>query len=144
MLHRTHQHVTSMAAFRRRNLSEWAQDPESEYFVGEEEAEYIVDDRDAYDEANVFWVPAEARWDNIRDNAKSPQIAKLLDEAMRAIERENESLKGVLYKDFAKLEIDAGVFGRLIDIFSKLSFDADDHHAQDVFGEVYLTTSISD
>ncbi|MAT70874.1 MAG: hypothetical protein CMJ58_15270 [Planctomycetaceae bacterium] len=130
-------YVSDRFELRRRNLAKWARDPESEYFVGEDEAEYIIDDRDAYDEANVFWVPAEARWDYIRDNAKSPQIAKLLDEAMRAIERENDTLKGVLYKDFAKLELDAGVFGRLIDIFSKLTFDADDHHAQDVFGEVY-------
>ncbi len=130
-------YVSDRFALRRANLDKWAKDPESEYFVGEDQAEYIVEDRDAYDEANVFWVPKEARWDHIRDNAKSPQIGKLIDEAMRDIERENDSLKGVLYKDFAKLEVEAHVFGKLIDIFSGLSFDSDEHHAQDVFGEVY-------
>jgi type I restriction enzyme M protein len=130
-------YVSDRFELRRSNLDRWARDPESEYFVGEDQAEYIVEDRDAYDEANVFWVPQKARWQQIRDSAKSPQIAKLLDEAMRAIERENDSLKGVLYKDFAKLEVEPHVFGKLIDIFSGLRFDADEHHAQDVFGEVY-------
>lgn len=130
-------YVSDRFELRRSNLDQWARDPQSEYYVGEEEAEYIVDDRDAYEEANVFWVPAEARWEHLRDNAKSPQIGRLLDDAMRAIERENEPLKGVLYKDFAKLEVEPYVFGKLIDIFSDLSFDGDGHHAQDIFGEVY-------
>lgn len=63
-------YVSDRFELRRKNLSNWARDPESECFVGEEEAECIVDDRDAYDEAKVFWVPAEARWAHIRDNAK--------------------------------------------------------------------------
>src|SRR5690625_1243966 len=130
-------YVSDRFALRRANLKKWAVDEESEYYVGEDAAEYIVEDRDAYDEANVFWVPAEARWETLRDNAKSAQIARLLDDAMRAIERENDVLKGVLYKDFAKLEVDYQVFGRLIDIFSGLSFDAEGNGAQDVFGEVY-------
>ena len=130
-------YVSDRFALRRANLANWAVDEESEYYVGEDEAEYIVEDRDAYDEANVFWVPQEARWETLRDQAKSPHIAKLLDDAMRAIERENESLRGVLYKDFAKLEVEPHVFGKLIDIFSGLTFDGDAHAAHDVFGEVY-------
>lgn len=130
-------YVSDRFELRRRNLARWAVDETSEYYVGEDEAEYIVEDRDAYDEANVFWVPKEARWSTLRDNAKSPQIALLLDDAMRAIERENDTLKGVLYKDFAKLEVEPQVFGKLIDIFSGLAFDADAQAAHDIFGEVY-------
>lgn len=130
-------YVSDRFALRRANLDKWARDPESEYYVGEDEVEFIVEDRDAYDEANVFWVPEEARWGTLRDNAKQADIGKRLDDAMRAIERENEPLKGVLYKGFAKLEVEHHVFGKLIDIFSQLSFDSIEEHAQDVFGEVY-------
>ena len=45
-------YVSDRFELRRRNLAKWARDPESEYFVGEDEAEYIIDDRDAYDEAH--------------------------------------------------------------------------------------------
>ena len=44
---------------------------------------------------NVFWVPAEARWQTLQDNAKQPTIGKLIDEAMVAIERDNPRLKGI-------------------------------------------------
>jgi len=45
----------------------------------------------------VFWVPKEARWSHLQANAKRPEIGKLIDEAMEAIEKDpsNEGLKGV-------------------------------------------------
>jgi len=44
----------------------------------------------------------EARWSHLQANAKQPTIGTLIDDAMRAIEKENESLKGVLPKDYAR------------------------------------------
>ncbi|MDD3940475.1 MAG: type I restriction-modification system subunit M N-terminal domain-containing protein, partial [Candidatus Pacebacteria bacterium] len=64
-----------------------------EYYEGQEE------DRDAYLAENVFWVPQEARWDYIKDNAKKPEIGKIIDDAMISIEKDNSSLKGVLSKN---------------------------------------------
>ena len=56
---------------------------------------------DEYTAANVFWVPEEARWSFLQAKAKTPEIGKLVDGAMDAIERENRSLKGVLPKVYA-------------------------------------------
>jgi type I restriction enzyme M protein len=53
------------------------------------------EDVDEYRAASIFWVPKEARWSFLRDNAPQPTIGKLVDDAMSAIERDNQSLKGV-------------------------------------------------
>ncbi len=52
------------------------------------------EDRDEYLAENIFWVPKAARWLNLQQNAKSPEIGILIDKAMAAIERDNPSLKG--------------------------------------------------
>src|SRR4030067_389200 len=42
---------------------------------------------------NIFFVPEKPRWHYLQDRAKKPEIGKLLDEAMDAIEKINVSLK---------------------------------------------------
>ena len=59
-----------------------------------------AEDPDEYAAENIFWVPKEARWSHLQANAKQPSIGKMIDEAMIAIEKRNESLKGVLPKDY--------------------------------------------
>src|SRR3989442_6290210 len=54
------------------------------------------EDPDEYRSEMIFWVPKEARWEYLQANAKQPSIGKLVDDAMIAIERENQSLKSVL------------------------------------------------
>ncbi len=49
------------------------------------------EDPDEYQAANVFWVPQEARWSHLRAHAKQPDIGKIIDNAMIAIERDNPS-----------------------------------------------------
>ncbi len=54
------------------------------------------EDPDEYRAENVFWVPAEARWDRLQASAKDhAAIGQMLDRAMDAIEHENPSLRGV-------------------------------------------------
>src|SRR5207245_2155121 len=60
------------------------------------------EDVDEYTSRRVFWVPKEARWDNLSKNAKKPEIGKIIDDAMDAIERDNHSLRGVLVKNYAR------------------------------------------
>src|SRR3989454_8978307 len=60
------------------------------------------EDPDEYRAKNVFWVPPEARWEQLAARAKDPSIGVLLDDAMEAIERENVSLRGDLPKDYAR------------------------------------------
>src|SRR3954454_11884853 len=43
------------------------------------------EDRDEYRAVNIFWVPKEARWSFLRQNALQPTIGRILDDAMSAI-----------------------------------------------------------
>src|SRR5918992_2270634 len=52
------------------------------------------EDPDEYRASGIFWVPKEARWAYLKANAMQPNIGRLVDEAMMAIEGDNLSLKG--------------------------------------------------
>lgn len=96
-----------------------------------------AEDRDEYAADNVFWVPKEARWSHLQANAKQPTIGTLIDDAMRVIEKDNESLKGVLPKDYARPALNKIMLGELIDLISKITLSADGHGSKDVLGRVY-------
>ncbi|MFM9890728.1 MAG: type I restriction-modification system subunit M [Rickettsiales bacterium] len=95
------------------------------------------EDRDEYIADNVFWVHKEARWPHIQAQAKTPQIGKIIDDAMTAIETENPTLKGVLPKDYARPALDKTRLGELIDLISKIGMGGDHRMSKDVLGRVY-------
>ena len=78
------------------------------------------EDRDEYIAENIFFVPPEARWNVIADNAHSSENGKIIDNAMKLIEDENDSLKGILPKTFARDELDKKKLGEVIDIFTNV------------------------
>ena len=94
------------------------------------------EDKDEYLAENIFWVPKEARWSHIKENAKKPEIGQIIDEAMIAIEKENESLRGVLPKNFARPDLDKTRLGETIDMFSFRVGDKESR-SKDVLGRVY-------
>ncbi|ABZ85580.1 n-6 DNA methylase [Heliomicrobium modesticaldum Ice1] len=100
------------------------------------EGEGFEEDIDAYMEDNIFFVPPEARWDYIKEQAKQPTIGQIIDDAMVAIEKNNPSLKGVLPKNYARPELDKTKLGELIDLFSFKVGDKE-AKAKDVLGRVY-------
>lgn len=93
------------------------------------------EDRDFYLADNVFWVPKEARWENLVASAKQPTIGVMIDDAMDAVERDNPTLKGVLPKNYAREALDKRRLGELIDLFTNVTFQAD--NAKDLLGQVY-------
>src|SRR5664280_1171050 len=64
------------------------------------------EDSDEYRAVSIFWVPKEARWDYLKGNAPQPKIGTIVDDAMTAIERDNQSLKGVLPREYARPGLD--------------------------------------
>src|SRR6266478_9767636 len=98
-------------------------DPKSEWFIKDEpQRADAAENRDEYLAANVFWLPPDARWHTIKAKAKSPEIGKVIDDAMGAIERENPTLKGVLPRDYARPSLDKVRLGGLVDIISNIGF----------------------
>ena len=119
-------------------LHGWTEDPKNEYYTKESQARYeILEDRDEYTSANVFWVPKEARWSFLLSKAKQPEIGKLLDDAMTAIERDNPSLKGVLPKDYARSTLDKQRLGELIDLIGTIGLGDKENRSKDILGRVY-------
>src|SRR5690554_1035547 len=59
-------------------------------------AEPLLEDRDEYTSERVFWVPPEARWQNLQNQAVDAKIAVFIDDAILAVERDNPNLKNKL------------------------------------------------
>lgn len=101
------------------------------------EGDGFEDDPDAYLEENVFFVPACARWEFIAGKAHSPEIGKVLDDAMRAIEDENKTLKNVLPKNYGSPDLDKKVLGEVVDLFTNNILMDDIEASQDLLGRTY-------
>lgn len=94
------------------------------------------DDRDAYTMENVFFVPEEARWKVISASAHTPEIGTAIDNAMRAIEKENSSLKNVLPKYYASPDLDKRVLGDVVDLFTNMDMGGTED-SKDLLGRTY-------
>lgn len=101
-----------------------------------EEGEGFEEDRDEYTYQNIFFVPQEARWETIAAAAHTPEIGKVIDNAMRMIESENDSLKGVLPKNFARQELDKRRLGDVVDLFTNVKM-AEKGDTRDILGRTY-------
>lgn len=96
------------------------------------------EDQDEYRAVNVFWVPKEARWEYLQNNAKQhDKIGKLIDDAMLAIEKDNPSLKNVLPKDYARPALDKQRLGELIDLVGTIGLGDKENKSKDILGRVY-------
>lgn len=95
------------------------------------------EDPDEYRAKNIFWVPPEARWQQIQSQARQPTIGKVIDDAMVAIERDNPALKGVLPKDYARPALDKQRLGQLVDLMSNLQVGNETAREKDILGRVY-------
>jgi len=123
---------------RRSQLEEWTSDPDNELYVVDPQDRYdALEDRDEYVSENIFWVPVEARWSYLQANAKQPNIGKLIDDAMDAIEKDNPVLKGVLPKDYARPTLDKQRLGELIDLIGTIGLGDSESRSKDILGRVY-------
>ena len=101
------------------------------------EGDGFEDDRDAYEEENIFFVPEAARWSTIAAAAHTPEIGIVIDNAMRAIEEDNKKLKNVLPKNYASPDLDKHVLGDVVDIFTNnIKMDSTEAN-EDLLGRAY-------
>lgn len=160
-------YVSDAFDLRREELEAAFRDPKSDYFL--DRADYKTDaayakaihdeleDRDYFTEKNVFWVPPLARWKTIRENAalapdteieiKNGKVeeytfrsaARLIDDALEAVEKENPRLKGVIEKNrYMQLQIEpAKLVGLISEVVSAIPFRHASLNAKDILGHVY-------
>lgn len=102
-----------------------------------EEGDGFEDDIDAYIMENVFFVPEESRWSTIAAAAHTPEIGVVIDDAMKAIEADNKSLKDVLPKNYASSDLDKRILGDVVDIFTNSIDMSDTEVNEDLLGRTY-------
>ena len=132
-------YISDRFEVRRQRIEATLSDPGSSDFIPKPERRArLIEDRDEYTSHNVFWVPADARWQHIQDRAKLPTIGQDIDAAMDLIEKENPNIRGVLPRNYGREGLDKGRLGQLVDLIGSIGFtETDDHGSDDVLGRVY-------
>ncbi len=160
-------YVSDSFDLRRKQLTEQFKNPEHEYYLDpadfeggadgeayQEEINIELEERDYYAEANVFWVPQQARWEFLQNKnkvvitgeieigegknvKKIRSVGQLIDNALEAIEHDNPKLKGVLNKRYTQLQIDQSKLGELIDLIATIPFVHATMSSKDILGHVY-------
>jgi type I restriction enzyme M protein len=87
--------------------------------------------KEDYQAKGVMFLPPTARFSYLLERPEGENIGKAINEAMKAVEAENEELKGVLPKSYTKIENSTLV--ALLKTFSQLAVDAEG----DTFGKIY-------
>ena len=119
----------------------------------EQEIATELEVRDFYTEANVFWLPIESRWQFLQDNGplviggaelniggklkKITSVGHLIDNALEAIERDNQKIKGALNKSYSGLQIDQAKLNELINLIATIPFNHASLNSKDILGHVY-------
>ena len=93
--------------------------------------------RDAYEEDNIFFVPEKARWSYLVAHSKDYNIGEILDNALDLIEKENTSLKGVLFKIYNSPDFRNVNLGEIIDLFTNIKLGTKEASEKDMLGRVY-------
>lgn len=94
------------------------------------------EDRDEYTSEGIFFAPAGARWSDVSAKAHDPEIGQVIDDAMRAIEKENARLKDILPKNFARPELDKRRLGEVVDLFTNIKM-IEHGSEKDILGRTY-------
>ena len=81
-------------------------------------------------------MPAGARWRDVSAKAHDPEIGQVIDDAMRAIEKENARLKDILPKNFARPELDKRRLGEVVDLFTNIKM-IEHGSEKDILGRTY-------
>jgi type I restriction enzyme M protein len=158
-------YISDAFALRREELERDFKDPKSDYWINradyKSDAAYAqavqdeLEDRDYFTEKNVFWVPPLARWKFIQDSAPLASdtsltladggtytfrsVARLIDDALEAVEKENVRLKGVIEKNrYMQLQLEPGkLVGLINEVVSSIPFRHASLNAKDILGHVY-------
>ena len=100
------------------------------------EGDGFEEDIDEYTSEGIFFVPQGARWSDIASKAHTPEIGTAIDEAMRAIEKDNKRLKDILPKNFARPELDKRRLGEVVDLFTNIRM-IEHGDEKDILGRTY-------
>lgn len=79
------------------------------------------ENRNFYISDNIFWIPKEARWQEIQKRINNPNIGVYLDRAIGLIESENHQLENLIYKVFSTTKLNDGELCEMIDFVDNIN-----------------------
>ncbi|RKG68589.1 SAM-dependent DNA methyltransferase [Corallococcus sp. CA054B] len=134
-------YIDDAFAERGEQLQEAVADPKSSYYIAnakerEQELKALLEDRDEYTAENILWLPPNARWSYIRNMAPQPNIGRIIDDAMYAIEKENPIFT-VLPKVYALPNLTRENLRDLINFVNRINLGTLEHQRKDTLGRVY-------
>lgn len=97
----------------------------------------LENERDSYTAENIFFVPKEARWSYISEHSKDFKIGEILDNAMDLVEKENPTLKGVLFKVYNSPDMRNARIGEIVDLVTNIRIGDKEAAERDVLGRIY-------
>lgn len=125
---------------RREELEALTRDSKNEdFYVKDDKARaQILETKDFYKSAGVFYVPEKSRWEYLQTKTMQSDLGQVLDKSMDLIEADNRAeLEGVLPKVYTRTTLDSSVLGELVNIFSRISFNHDFDREKDILGRIY-------
>ena len=84
-----------------------------------------------YQAEGILYLPEAARFSTLLNLPESANLGKAINDAMRAVEEENEDLRDVLPKTYNRLE--NGILWELLKVFNGIPMDMEG----DAFGRIY-------
>lgn len=102
-----------------------------------EEGTGLEEVRDCYTAENIFYVPKNARWEYLVKHSKDANIGEIIDDALTLIEKENNSLKNVLPKNYNSPTMRNVNLGELIDLFTNIKVGTKEAKGKDLLGRIY-------
>ena len=102
-----------------------------------EEGAGLEEIRDCYTAENIFYVPQKARWEYLVEHSKDTNIGEIIDDALTLIEKENNSLKNVLPKNYNSPTMRNVNLGELLDLFTNIKVGTKEAKEKDLLGRIY-------
>ena len=102
-----------------------------------EEGDGLEEERDCYTAENIFYVPKNARWEYLVQHSKDTNIGEIIDDALTLIEKENNSLKNVLPKNYNSPTMRNVNLGELLDLFTNIKVGTKEAKEKDLLGRIY-------
>jgi type I restriction enzyme M protein len=84
-----------------------------------------------YQAHGALFIPDEARYSNLVQLSENKLMAEAIENAMELVEKNNDSIRGILPRDYKKIE------NKLLHTLVRLFNDLPDHIEGDYFGRVY-------
>lgn len=100
---------------RRKEVAAESHDPRSVHFtVSETDRAQLLERQELYRSRRIVWVPRAARWPTLRAYAGQPNLGRLIDAGIHALEKDNPMLAGTLPRAYGSLHIRPSILVELI------------------------------